>query len=154
MFDTEVFEKLWKIQFLKTDRQIIEANIECNQLLKCLSDQSQYQIIYEDMQIRKFRPGQLICRMSKQSHLNRKYAKLRENRQTNFMDDVGAAQVEITVNNMAKRKQGEDAGGETIVSGFFKQLTKKKAPATECGGHSDPKPAAAPNPLQMMKESL
>jgi hypothetical protein len=57
MFDTEVFEKLWKIQFLKTDRQIIEANIECNQLLKCLSDQSQYQIIYEDMQIRKFRPG-------------------------------------------------------------------------------------------------
>lgn len=30
MFDEDVFEKLWKIQFLKTDRQIIEANIECN----------------------------------------------------------------------------------------------------------------------------
>jgi len=29
-FDRSVFNKLWKIQFLRTDRQIIEANIECN----------------------------------------------------------------------------------------------------------------------------
>lgn len=55
------------------------------------------------------------------------------------MDDVGQAQVEITVNNMAKRKQGEDAGGETIVSGFFKQLTKKKTVAAESCGHGDSK---------------
>ena len=34
---------------MKTDRQIIEANIECNKLLHCLSDMTQYQLIYEDM---------------------------------------------------------------------------------------------------------
>lgn len=41
-FETSIFNKLWNIQFQKTDRQIIEANIECNPLLRCLSDQSQY----------------------------------------------------------------------------------------------------------------
>ena len=70
------------------------------------------------------------------------------------MDDVGQAQVEITVNNMAKRKEGQDLGCETIVSGFFKQLTKMKpvAPPTECCGHSDPKPKE--NPLSLLKEGL
>ena len=77
-FETSVFNKLWNIQFQKTDRQIIEANIECNPLLRCLSDQSQYQLIYEDMEIRKFLPGQLICRMSKRSKLNTLFSRLQE----------------------------------------------------------------------------
>jgi hypothetical protein len=37
-FDKADFNQLWKIQLQKVDRQIIEANIECNKLLRCLSD--------------------------------------------------------------------------------------------------------------------
>jgi len=37
-FPKSIFDKLWDIQFLKTDKQIVEANIECNPLLRCLSD--------------------------------------------------------------------------------------------------------------------
>jgi len=93
-FEKEVFEKLWQIQFLKVDRQIIEANIECNKLLHCLSDQSQYQIIYEDMQIRKFKPGELICRMSKRARLNHYYKSFYHDKTDDLMDEINHAKVE------------------------------------------------------------
>lgn len=37
-FSKADFNQLWKIQLRETGRQIIEANIECNKLLRCLSD--------------------------------------------------------------------------------------------------------------------
>ena len=37
-FPKDVFEKLWRLQLLRFDRQIIEANIECNPLMRCMSD--------------------------------------------------------------------------------------------------------------------
>ena len=48
-FEPEIFDELWHMQMVESDKQIIEANIECNKLLHCLSDQSQFQIIYEDL---------------------------------------------------------------------------------------------------------
>lgn len=72
-FPADDFEELWRTQLLKIDKQLMEANIECNHLLHQMSDQSQFQLIYEDMEIRKYHPGQLICRMSKRSRLNRHF---------------------------------------------------------------------------------
>lgn len=87
-FPKRIFNKLWKIQLLKVDRQIIEANIECNPLMRCMSDQSQFQLIYEDMQIRKFKPGELICRMSKRSRLNNYYRSLLETKASKLASEI------------------------------------------------------------------
>ena len=100
---------MWQMQFMKTDRQIIEANIECNKLLHQLSDQSQYQIIYEDMEIRKYRPGQLICRMSKRSQLNEYYKKLYENKIDSIQEELQNKRIQQNLKDTGGANVAEDA---------------------------------------------
>ena len=47
-----------------------------NPLLSCLSEQALINIIYDSCEIKTYRPGQLICQMSKKSVLNKNFNKL------------------------------------------------------------------------------
>ena len=49
------------------------------------------------MQIRKFKPGELICRMSKRSKINSLFNKLQEQQASRLMEDMEIAKALQTV---------------------------------------------------------
>jgi len=80
------------------------------------------------MQIRKYKPGELICRMSKRSKLNSIFSSLNQNINTNLIAELETQKViQAAENAINMLDANEDApgqqGGETLVSGFVKRLT-------------------------------
>ena len=73
------------------------------------------------MEIRKFKPGELICRMSKRSKLNSLFHILQEQQSTRLMEDMEIAKA------MANMENGDPGSPcETVISGFVKSLTTHK----------------------------
>jgi len=82
------------------------------------------QIVYDDIVIKKYRPGALICRMSKRSHLNGLFK---------HINNEGHSKMKETTDNMVNqqrvdeiKKEGNENGprtGTTALTGFMKQFT-------------------------------
>ena len=72
------------------------------------------------MEIRKFKPGELICRMSKRSRLNQTFHHLQEHSHNSIKDELKVAK--------ALKSGGDDDAEATILSGFVKSLKNTKKP--------------------------
>ena len=87
-FDKLAFNKLWQEQNNRTDAKLIEEYILRNPLMQCLSEQSLKQIVFEDLIVKRFRPGQMICRMTKRSETNKNFSFINHNGKSKFKEDT------------------------------------------------------------------
>lgn len=85
-FDEQIFNDIWRVQNLAAEKRIIQSNLQCNPLFNCLSQQSLNYIVNDCIQLRIYRPGELICRMSKRSKINSMYRKLIDNQDSKIKD--------------------------------------------------------------------
>lgn len=75
------------------------------------------------MEIRKFAPGELICRQTKRSNLNSLFKDLVETKSTSLQKDLdNMVQDQITANII---NEADPVSGNTAVSGFVSKLTVK-----------------------------
>jgi len=70
-FPKAVFNQLWKKQKFNTQHTILAEMLRNNVLFKHLSEQTIYALVFDVATVKKYRPGQLICRMSKRSAMNK-----------------------------------------------------------------------------------
>jgi len=67
IFDQKTFSKLWSLQSFKSSKLILESFLRQNMFWENMSEQTRYHLIFESAEVRKYRPGQLIARVSKRS---------------------------------------------------------------------------------------
>jgi len=91
-FPKAKFDQLWALQSLDHQRTILNHVLDKNRLWNCLSRQTQLELVHDGLEVRKFRPGELICRMSKSSALNEKvFGKFYQSGTSKFKDDIEKA---------------------------------------------------------------
>lgn len=93
-------------------------------------------LIFECAELRKYRPGQLICRASKRSAINKDtYGNYYKDNVSSFKDQIDNAKIIQSINQdlvksgISNAVQGPGAaeGSQTLVSTFVKTLTTKKS---------------------------
>lgn len=86
-----------------------------------MSEQTIHHLVFDKVQIRKYRPGQLICRMSKRSILNKDvYGKFYRGNKSSVQEQLEQAKI----TNMVRAEHKEHS--ESVISGFVRSLTAKK----------------------------
>lgn len=70
---------------LITDKMMLVNNAGFNPLFSCLSEQTITRLIFDHAKIVKFRPGELVCQMSKKSVLNDKFLPLFGKTENSYM---------------------------------------------------------------------
>ena len=128
-FDTREFNKLWDKQNQFVDKSLIEKCLMMNPLIRCLNDQSIKQIVHEDVVLKKYRPGQMICRMNKRSRVNMLYDNINDYNRTLFKTKADELIAENKVNNLMAGETDEYgkpiSAGKTALSGIMKEFKTK-----------------------------
>ena len=142
-FSEHVFEEMWNMQNLIMDKEVIKANIQCNHLLGTLSEQTLNYLIFEAIQIRRYKPGQLICRMSKRSKLNNLYKKLYEVKKSKMADAIEQKIQKQHIQEIAAEEKITE--GRTMLTDFIGAYTsdKKELPKRSSMIMLEPTPMAA-----------
>ena len=86
-------------------------------------------LVFDAMEVRKYRPGQLICRMSKHSVLSDStFGKFFKSNISKFKDDIENAKIlqGLEENEIKLIGGSETKKQETLMSRFVKLLTDKK----------------------------
>ena len=96
--------------------------------MQCLSEQSLKQIVFEDVVIKRFRPGQLICRMTKRSETNKNFSFINHNGKSKFKEDTDKMVIDQHIEELkaGENPTNEPRTGTTALTGFMQQFTKKK----------------------------
>ena len=145
-FDKQAFNKLWEEQNKQPDAKFIEQFLLMNPLMQCLSEQSMKQIVHEDLIIKRFRPGQSICRMTKRSEINKLFNYINYNGKSKFKEDTSKMVMDQHIEEIKASEfpNNEPRTGTTALTGFMKQFTAEKKPI--------PPPVAAAAEEEVVKE--
>lgn len=93
-FEHKSFCKLWGLQSFEYSKIIISAFLQNNQVWKCLCEQTRLHLIFECSEVRKYRPGQMICRASKRSAINKDtYGNYYRDNSSSFKDQIDNAKI-------------------------------------------------------------
>lgn len=119
----EAFELLWRMQIMQSDFKVLISYLRSNSLLKDLTSQSIHTLVYDKLQILKFKPGQCIFRMAKDSVLNtHKFGELYEDGLNSFKAFMEKDSIERAIKrNISKREVFRQ---ESFLGNMFKQLNK------------------------------
>lgn len=91
------------------------------------------QIVHEDVIIKRFRPGQLICRMTKRSQINKLYRGINDQGKSKFkeMTEKMVGEQKIDELKNTDNPDGQAKTGTTALTGFMKQFTAAPAKVTK-----------------------
>lgn len=125
-FPKDKFDQLWRLQCMDLHRTILGYILEKNRLWRLLSPQTQLELVHDGLEVRKYRPGELICRMSKSSPINeRVFGRFYQSSTSKFKDELEKAKSKDQANQKIPPKDAR-AGGkqahETVIQGFVRSL--------------------------------
>lgn len=91
-FPKDQFDELWSLQSMNHQKTILNYVLDKNRFWKILSRQTQLELVHNGLEVRKFLPGELICRMNKRSPLARTvFGKFNQSNTAKFKDELEKA---------------------------------------------------------------